>query len=153
MPTLISRNAKLILSTFSTQMLTRFSITVPEDLLSEFEASYYSEHKRSNRSEAVRDLMRSYISRERWKNNNREVYATISIVYDHHLPELTRKLTAAQHDSGDVIICSTHVHLNHSTCLECVITKGLAEDIKHFIETLRIIRGVKSLSVNVSAEL
>ena len=132
--------------------LVRFSITVPEDLLNEFEASYYTEN-RTNRSEAVRNLMRSYISGERWKNNNKEICATVTIVYDHHLPELTRKLTAAQHDSGEIIICSTHVHLNHETCLECIITKGLANDIKKFIEALKNIRGIKSLNVNVSSSL
>ena len=132
--------------------LVRFSITVPEDLLSEFEASYYSEN-RANRSEAVRSLMRGYIAGERWKNNNKEICATVTLVYDHHLPELTRKLTAAQHDSGEIIICSTHVHLNHSTCLECIITKGLADNIKCFIEALKNIRGVKSLNVNVTSEL
>ncbi len=132
--------------------LVRFSITVPEDLLNEFEESYYSEN-RANRSEAVRNLMRGYISGERWKSNNKKVCATITLVYDHHLPEVTRKLTAAQHDSGEIIICSTHVHLNHSTCLECIITKGLADNIKCFIEALKNIRGVKSLNVNVTSEL
>ena len=132
--------------------LARFSITVPEDLLAEFEASYYPEHK-ENRSNAIRNLMREYVAGERWKNNDGEIYATVTIVYDHHLPELTRKLTAAQHDNGDIIICSTHVHLNHSTCLECVITKGLATNIKNFFETLKNIRGVKTLNISVTSSL
>ena len=132
--------------------LIRFSITVPEELLSEFETSYYENH-RANRSEAVRSLMREYLSRERWKASGGEICATVTIVYDHHLPELTRSLTAAQHDSGEVIICSTHVHLSHHTCLECVITKGNSEDIQEFVDTLRKIRGIKSLSVNVTTEI
>ncbi|MBQ7221490.1 MAG: nickel-responsive transcriptional regulator NikR [Synergistaceae bacterium] len=132
--------------------LVRFSITIPEKLLAEFEASYYAEN-RPNRSEAVRNLMRGYISRERWRCSGGEVCATVTIVYDHHLPEVTRSLTAAQHDFGHVIICSTHVHLNHETCLECVITKGLSRDIQAFIDALRKIRGIKSLNVNVTAEL
>lgn len=132
--------------------LVRFSVTVPEDLLAEFEAGYYSEN-RVNRSEAVRNLMRGYISGERWKSNNGEIYATITIVYDHHLPELTRKLTAAQHDNGEVILCSTHVHISHATCLECIITKGFSKDIQKFTDSLRKIRGIKSLSINVASEL
>ena len=79
--------------------------------------------------------------------------ATITIVYDHHLPELTRQLTAAQHDFGQVIICSTHVHLNHTSCLECIITKGQAKEIQALIDALRKIRGIKSLNVNVTAEI
>ncbi|MBQ7594042.1 MAG: nickel-responsive transcriptional regulator NikR [Synergistaceae bacterium] len=134
------------------EKLIRFSITVPEDLLNEFEGSCYAEN-RENRSEAIRNLMRGYVSSERWKSNTGEVCAIVSIVYDHHINELTRKLTAAQHDFGHVIICSTHVHLNHETCLECVITKGLASDIQKFIEALRDIRGIKSLNFNVTAEI
>ena len=132
--------------------LVRFSVTVPEELLTEFENSYYPEN-RPNRSEAVRSLMRGYISSERWRCSGGEVCATVTVVYDHHLPEVTRTLTAAQHDYGDVIICSTHVHLNHTSCLECIITKGPAENIRSFIEALRKIRGVKSLNVNVTAEI
>ena len=121
-------------------------------MLAEFEAEYYAEN-RANRSEAVRNLMRGYVSSERWKCNGGQVCATITIVYDHHLPDLTRSITAAQHDFGDVIICSTHVHLNHETCLECVITKGASQEIQGFIEALRKIRGIKSLNVNVTAEV
>ncbi|MBQ6774516.1 MAG: nickel-responsive transcriptional regulator NikR [Synergistaceae bacterium] len=134
--------------------LTRFSITIPEELLSEFEENYYSDHKRENRSEAIRFLMRQYISGERWKSDdNKEVCATVTIIYDHHLPGLSCKLTAAQHDSGGVIICSTHVHLSHSSCLECIITKGLARDIKKFIDALKSIRGIKNLDINITAEV
>ncbi len=136
----------------SAENLVRFSITVPEELLTEFEAGYYENH-RANRSEAVRSLMREYVSGERWRASSGEICATITIVYDHHLPELTRSLTAAQHDSGDVIICSTHVHLNHSTCLECVIAKGNSRDIQKFADALRKIRGIKSLCVNITTEI
>ena len=134
-----------------TEKLVRFSVTVPEDLLAEFESEYYAEN-RENRSEAVRHLMREYISGERWKADNGQVCATITLVYDHHMPELTGKLTAAQHDSGDVIVCSTHVHINHTTCLECVITRGNSQDIQKFINDLKNIRGIKSLNFDVTTE-
>ncbi len=132
--------------------LIRFSITISAELLSEFEASYYENH-RVNRSEAVRSLMREYVSGERWRLSEGEICATVTIIYDHHLPELTRSLTSAQHDSGDVIICSTHVHLSHTSCLECIITKGNSQEIQKFVDALRKIRGIKSLSVNVTAEI
>ena len=134
------------------EKLIRFSITVPENLLCEFEKYYYTEN-RDNRSEAVRSHMRSYVAGERWKCSDGEIFATVTIVYDHHLPELTRKLTMAQHDNGDVIICSTHVHINHETCLECIITKGLSNQIQRFTETLKDIRGIKSVNVNVTSEI
>lgn len=132
--------------------LVRFSVTVPEDLLAEFEAHYYAEN-RENRSEAVRSLMREYVSGKRWHCVGGQVCATVTIVYDHHVPELSRNLTAVQHDFGSVITCTTHVHLNHSTCLECVITKGSSQEIQGLVEALRKIRGIKSLNVNVTTEI
>jgi len=132
--------------------LIRFSVTVPEDLLNEFESEYFSEN-RENRSEAIRNLMRCYISNERWKTGNKKIFATVTIVYDHHIPELTGKLTEAQHDCGEIILCSTHVHINHETCLECIITKGFSREIQKFIAALKNIRGIKSLNVNVSSEI
>ena len=132
--------------------LIRFSVTVPEDLLNEFESDYYSEN-RDNRSEAIRNLMRAYISNERWKTGNKKIFATVTIVYDHHIPELASKLTEVQHDCGEIILCSTHVHINHTTCLECVITKGFSNEIQKFITALRNIRGIKSLNLNVSSEI
>ena len=132
----------------SDEKLVRFSITVPENLLSEFEQS----SNNGNRSESLRELMRSYISDQRWKNNG-EICAVISICYDHHIPKLTRELTSAQHDFGDIIICSTHVHLSHETCLECVIAKGLSRDIQKFTESLKNIRGIKSLKFNILSEI
>ncbi|MBR2209670.1 MAG: nickel-responsive transcriptional regulator NikR [Synergistaceae bacterium] len=132
--------------------LIRFSVTIPEDLLNEFESDYYSEN-RANRSEAIRNLMRGYISNERWKAGNKKVFATVTIVYDHHIPELAGKLTEVQHDCGEIILCSTHVHINHETCLECVITKGFSNEIQKFIAALKNIRGIKSLNVNVSSEV
>ena len=130
--------------------LVRFSLSIPEDLLKEFEENYYAEHIK-NRSDAFRKLMRDYVSRERWKNNSGEVFATITIVYDHHMSDLTDNLTAVQHDYGGVIVCSTHVHINHSTCLECIITKGLSSSIDKFIAALKKINGIKSLNFSVTS--
>ena len=133
---------------FKKEKLVRFSSTIPENLLAEFEENY-----KGNRSEAIRDLMRQRIVSERWKLNNKKIFATVTIVYDHHLPELARNLTAVQHDYGNVILCSTHVHINHNTCLECIITKGNSQDIKAFIETLQNLKGIKSLNFSSASEL
>ncbi|MBR1438418.1 MAG: nickel-responsive transcriptional regulator NikR, partial [Synergistaceae bacterium] len=63
----------------SNDNLIRFSITVPEDLLNEFEAQYYAEN-RDNRSEAIRSLMRGYVSGERCRCSEGQVCATVTIV-------------------------------------------------------------------------
>ncbi len=137
---------------FQKEKLVRFSITVPENLLNEFESNF-PDSNNSNRSEHIRDLMRQRVVSERWKSGNKKIFATLTIVYDHHTPELVRNLTAVQHDNGNVILCSTHVHINHTTCLECVITKGNAQDINSFIQDLQEIKGIKSLNFSTVSEL
>ena len=72
------REEELTMKTSDEQArLVRFSITVPEDLLNEFESGYYSENH-GNRSEAIRNLMRGYVSNERWKSENQKIFATVS---------------------------------------------------------------------------
>ncbi len=138
---------------FARDKLIRFSITVPESLLNEFESSAQTSGKSANRSERIRELMRKNVVSERWRGGNNMLFATVTIVYDHHLPELVRNLTAVQHDHGNLIICSTHVHINHTTCLECVITKGNARKLEAFINDLESIKGIKSVNISSASEL
>ncbi len=130
--------------------LARFSVTMPESLLAEFDRQTGAAGK-ENRSEALRGLVRRYIAEGRWRSGEGEVYGTATLVYDHHLPNLTRELTELQHDHGDVILCSTHVHVSHETCLECVIMKGRSLEIQKFIKALGRLRGIKSLDTVVTA--
>ena len=127
-----------------TDKLVRFSVTMPESLFSEFEQRV-RRSGRKNRSEALRFLVRRYLAEERWRGDEGEVYGTVTLVYNHHTPGLTGGLTETQHRHGDVILCSTHVHVDGDTCLECVLLRGGSTRIQSFIEALRRIRGIKSL--------
>ncbi len=133
-----------------TAKLARFSVTMPEPLLHEFDQRLQSSG-RNNRSDAFRKMMRRYIAEEQWRTDagsaqeEGEVYGTVTLVYDHHLPNLTQKLNGVQHDHGDVILCATHVHVNHDTCLECIIMRGVPSKVREFLEALEAVRGIRSL--------
>lgn len=136
--------------------LVRFSITMPDELLAEFD-KHIALEGRENRSDVLRGLVRRYIAENRWKGSQdaqpSEVYGTVTLVYDHHVTDLMSELTGAQHDHGDVILCSTHVHVDHATCLECIIMKGISSDIQNFIDSLKKIRGIKSLEVVITSDI
>ena len=134
--------------------ITRFSVTMPQDLLDEFDALIERE-ERPNRSDALRGLIRSYISQSRWQNNNinNMLCGTVTLIYDHHVPDLLRSLTAVQHDCGGIILCSSHVHISHETCLECIILRGPASEIQNFIAALKKIRGIKNIEAAVTSEI
>jgi len=120
----------------------RFGISIDDRLLEKFdkliEAKGYS-----NRSEAVRDLIRNALVEEQWANAEEEAVGTVSLVYDHHTRELSDKLTEHQHSHHREIVSALHVHLDAHHCLEVVVLKGKAGEIRHLADELIGTKGVK----------
>jgi CopG family nickel-responsive transcriptional regulator len=130
-------------------MLKRFSISLEEDLLEKFD-HYIEQHSYDNRSEAVRDLIRKVLVREEWANDS-QVVGVITLVYDHHKPQLQEKITEIQHDYYGIITSTTHVHMDHHNCLEVTIVKGKASNVQGMAESLIALRGVKDGSLTMSS--
>lgn len=121
--------------------LTRTGLSIDRKLLERFDAAI-AKKRYKNRSEAVRDLIRdSLISEE--ADSNRIVVGTLSIVYDHHRPNLTEKLVDAQHHAGGRVLAATHVHLDHHNCLEVIIMKGRSSALRELADKIISLVGVK----------
>jgi CopG family nickel-responsive transcriptional regulator len=97
----------------------------------------------ANRSEAVRDLVRNHLVEKEWEQVRGEVVGTVTLVYDHHVHDLSDKLTDLQHDYFRNIISTTHIHLDGHNCLEVLIVKGRASEVKAIADKLISTRGVK----------
>jgi CopG family transcriptional regulator, nickel-responsive regulator len=124
------------------QSLTRFGVSMENDLLKKFD--HLIEKKGySNRSEAIRDLVREKFVEENVTDENQIVFGILTTVYDHHQRELDEKLTEFQHDNYKSIISTTHIHLNHHDCLEVIILKDKASKIKKISDKLISFKGVK----------
>ncbi len=130
-------------------MLKRFSVSLEEELLAHFD-DYISRHGYVNRSEAVRDLIRSKLISEEWEQDS-EVIGVVTLVYDHHQAKLQDRLTEAQHDFYHLITSSTHVHMDHHNCLEVTIVKGKASKVRELAEKMIALRGVKSGNLIMSS--
>lgn len=130
-------------------MLKRFTVSLEDDLLAEFDA-YITLRQYNNRSEAVRDLIRKSLIREEWEAG-KEVVGVISLVYDHHQYLLQEKITELQHDFHHQIISATHIHMDHDNCLEVIIVRGKARKVKDLAEKLTAIRGVKDGNLSMSS--
>ena len=122
--------------------ITRFGISIDERLLEKFDA-LIDEKGYSNRSEAIRDLIRNALVEEEWGRKNEETVGTVSLVYDHHTRDLADKLTEQQHSHHREIISALHVHLDAHHCLEVVVIKGKANKIRKLAEELIGTKGVK----------
>ena len=65
------------------------------------------------------------------------------MVFDHHASDLSDKLDALQHAHFENIISSMHVHLDAHNCLEVVVVKGTAEQVRDIADGLLGTKGVK----------
>jgi len=118
----------------------RFGVSMESSLLDKFDG-YLRDHAYTNRSEAIRDLIRRALVQEEW-DHDRETVGAINVVYNHHTPELSMKLNQFQHDFEGEVIASMHVHLDHDNCMETIIARGRAMDIKKLADRLIAARGV-----------
>jgi CopG family nickel-responsive transcriptional regulator len=122
--------------------LSRIGVAIDSDLLQKFDALIESRGY-TNRSEAFRDLIRDELVEQAWRSADRKVVGTVSIVYDHHVRLLSDKLTDVQHDFYRHILSTLHVHLDHDHCLEVLVVRGKASEVKKIADTLISTKGVK----------
>jgi CopG family nickel-responsive transcriptional regulator len=122
--------------------LVRFGISMDSRLLRKFD-QLIANQGYSNRSEAIRDLIRAQLVDTTWKREDEEVVGTIALVYDHETHELNDRLIDLQHQFHERIVSSLHVHLDRHNCLEVLIVRGPVKIVKHLAEKLIGIRGVK----------
>jgi CopG family nickel-responsive transcriptional regulator len=120
----------------------RFGISLDASLLKDFDRLIQKKGY-TNRSEAIRDLIRDSLVREEWEEGGREIVGTITIVYSHDTRELVDVLTDLQHLFYKSIISSMHVHLDGHNCLEVLVVKGKGKDIKKIADKLIGTKGVK----------
>jgi CopG family nickel-responsive transcriptional regulator len=121
--------------------LSRTGVSLEEDLLKEFDR-LITKRGYQNRSEAIRDLIREALLMESI-DSNKPVVGTLTLVYDHHVPNLSQKLTETQHVAGAMVLAATHVHLDHHYCLEVIIMKGRSKDIQGIADRMLALRGVQ----------
>ena len=128
--------------------LVRFGVSLEADLLSKFD-HLIRERKYACRSEALRDLIRQELVQKQWREGS-EIAGAITLIYDHHKRELVNKLMDIQHDFGSIIISSSHIHLDHSNCLEIIAVKGSPKDAQKLADSLKSVKGVKHGTLSMS---
>ncbi len=121
--------------------LTRFGVSLPADLLQKFD-NLIQEKGYSNRSEALRDLIRAHLVHQELAADE-EVVGTLTLIYDHHVPDLDLKMKTTQHDYYQNILSNLHFHLDHDNCLEVIVLRGRFSLIRSIADRLIGMRGVK----------
>jgi CopG family transcriptional regulator, nickel-responsive regulator len=129
--------------------LVRFGVAMDRPLLERFDAIVAE--RGVTRSEVLRDLVRAELARAQVTRGAPAV-ATLTLVYDHHVRELTEKLTEFQHQLGDRVRSTLHIHLDEHRCLEVIILRGRSDELKRFADRLLATRGVTHGGMEIIAE-
>jgi len=124
------------------EKITRFGVSIESNLLKKFD-KLINKIGYSNRSEAIRDLIRDRLVAEEWKEADKETVGILGLVYNHEKRELTENLTKIQHQHIDLVVSSTHIHLDHHNCLEVIVLRGKSSLIKKTANELLSTRSVK----------
>jgi CopG family transcriptional regulator, nickel-responsive regulator len=122
--------------------LSRTGVSIDAALLQEFDL-FIAGRGYTNRSEALRDLIRDHLVATSVLAPDAEVVGTVTLIYDHHSRLLPEKLTDIQHQHHERIISTVHAHLDHDTCLEVVVVKGKSKLVQDLANLLISAKGVQ----------
>lgn len=122
--------------------LERVSITIDKALLRRFD-ELISVGGVSNRSEAFRDLIRARLVREVWRDENRQVVASVTIVYDQTKRGVVEQLVSTSHLHHAMVLSTMHVYLDAANALEVTALRGSVGDVRKLAEQLVGMKGVQ----------
>ena len=122
--------------------LSRIGVAIDSELLKRFD-SLIAKRGYTNRSEAFRDLIRDDLVQTAWESPDSQVVGTVTLIYDHHVRQLSDRLTGMQHEYHHNILSTLHVHLDHDHCLEVLVVKGKASMVQRVADSLIATKGVK----------
>ena len=130
--------------------LSRIGVAIDSDLLEKFD-QLIAGRGYTNRSEAFRDMIREELVSTASEDPASEVVGSVTLVYDHHVRMLSDKLTDMQHAHYHQILSTLHVHLDHDNCLEVLVLRGQAGQVKKIAEALISTKGVKHGRLTITA--
>jgi CopG family nickel-responsive transcriptional regulator len=120
----------------------RVGVSFEPELLDKFDKLIKSKGY-TNRSEAVRDLVRKAIIESEVDSVKGSVIGTLTIIYDHEIGDVTNKLLHLQHHHHAEISSTTHIHVDEQICLEVLVVRGKAKNVRELADNIKSIKGVK----------
>lgn len=121
----------------------RITMSLDESLATQFD-DFIARHGYTNRSEAMRDLIRRALHDEHLdEQDHGHCVAALSYVYNHHELELASRITNVHHHHHALNLASMHVHLDHDNCLEIAILRGRMDRVREAANAVMAERGVR----------
>ncbi len=131
--------------------VTRFSVSLPPTLVDKFDNAWKGMHYDS-RSKAIHDAVRGFINEyESTRKTKGNIVGAILMLYYLGKPGLIDEILNVQHRFEHVICSTLHVHLAKSKCMEMIVVKGGAQEIKNLAEVLATKKGVQQVKLTLMA--
>jgi CopG family nickel-responsive transcriptional regulator len=119
----------------------RFSVSLEGELREAFDR-YCHQQRFATRSEAVRQMIRDRLTLHAWESDCPDAAGTLTLVYDHHRPQLRAQLIRLQHEHNNLVISTLHAHLTRHLCLEVIVLRGPANQLRRLASQLCGLKGV-----------
>jgi CopG family nickel-responsive transcriptional regulator len=120
----------------------RVGVSLERELLAKFD-DLIRVKGYTNRSEAIRDLIRKSIIESEIQTGKGNVIGALTIIYDHDVGDVTNRLLHIQHHYQSEISTTTHIHVDEHICLEVLVVRGKVKDVKKLTDNIKAVKGVK----------
>jgi CopG family nickel-responsive transcriptional regulator len=129
--------------------LQRLTISLDDNMAAAID-TFMAERGYSNRSEAIRDLVRDGLVRSAGDGPaSRQCVAAVSYVYDYDGRDLALRLDRAQHEHHDLTIATMRTRLDHRHCMEVTLLRGQTQAVRPLGEAMIAERGVHFGQINL----
>lgn len=118
----------------------RITISIEDSLLAELDA-FMARAGATNRSEALRDILRRALSPE--APADAECLAVVTCTIDATIRDLARHVPQTRHAHHDRTIAALSVPVDHDAALDVSIMRGPVADVTRFANALFLERGVR----------
>ena len=120
----------------------RVTVTMEPALLEQLDA-YMNQSGATNRSEALRDLVRHALAAKQPPREEAECVAVISYALDPTIRDLGRRVPQSRHEHHDRAVAALSVPLDHSAAVEVAVMRGAVGDVSAYANSLFLERGIR----------
>lgn len=132
--------------------VSRISISLPEDLLSDLDRMVERRGFES-RSQAVNDMLHKFLLEHKSDMGDDVMVGIVALFYNNAVPGLQKQLADLQFRYIDEVITSLHVHLMHNQTMEVILVQGPARKLQMIADEMTSRRGVISGKMHLVAAL
>src|ERR1700730_1653911 len=130
--------------------VSRISISLPEDLLSDLDRMVEVRGFES-RSQAVNDMLHQFLLEHKCDQGDDVMVGIVALFYKNSVPGLQKQLADLQFQYIDEVISSLHVHLMHNQTMEVILVQGPARKLQLIADEMTSRRGVTSGKMHLIA--